>query len=150
MHMNREQYRRFVRSHSKKSPMARNCVRAFFVGGMICAIAQALRNLYQNVAGMAEKDAAALTSVTICFIAITLTAIGVFDKIAKFAGAGTLVPITGFANAVASSSIDSRAEGFILGVGAKAFTIAGPVLFYSTVAGALYGVIYYIYLVVTG
>ena len=147
MHMNKEQYKRFVRSHGKKSPMAKNCVRAFVVGGIICTIAQALRNLYQNVAGFADKDAAALTSVSICFIAITLTAIGVFDKIAKFAGAGTLVPITGFANAVASPAIDSRAEGFVLGVGAKVFTIAGPVLFYGTVAGAVYGVIYYICLV---
>ena len=144
MHMNKEQYKRFVRSHGKKSPMAKNCVRAFVVGGIICTIAQALRNLYQNVAGFADKDAAALTSVSLCFIAITLTAIGVFDKIAKFAGAGTLVPITGFANAVASPAIDSRAEGFVLGVGAKVFTIAGPVLFYGTVAGAVYGVIYYI------
>ena len=147
--MNKEQYKKFVRSHGKKSPMAKNCVRAFVVGGIICAVAQALRNLYQNVAGLAEKDAAALTSVSICFIAIALTAIGVFDKIAKFAGAGTLVPITGFANAVASPAIDSRAEGFVLGVGAKVFTIAGPVLFYGTVAGAVYGVIYYIFLLVS-
>ena len=149
MHMNKEQYKKFVRSHGKKSPMAKNCVRAFVVGGIICTIAQALRNLYQNVAGLVEKDAAALTSVSICFIAIALTAIGVFDKIAKFAGAGTLVPITGFANAVASPAIDSRAEGFVLGVGAKVFTIAGPVLFYGTVAGAVYGVIYYICLLVS-
>ena len=149
MHMNKEQYKKFVRSHGKKSPMAKNCVRAFVVGGIICTVAQALRNLYQNVAGLAEKDAAALTSVSICFIAIALTAIGVFDKIAKFAGAGTLVPITGFANAVASPAIDSRAEGFVLGVGAKVFTIAGPVLFYGTVAGAVYGVIYYIFLLVS-
>lgn len=147
--MNKEQYKKFVRSHGKKSPMAKNCVRAFVVGGIICTIAQALRNLYQNVAGLVEKDAAALTSVSICFIAIALTAIGVFDKIAKFAGAGTLVPITGFANAVASPAIDSRAEGFVLGVGAKVFTIAGPVLFYGTVAGAVYGVIYYICLLVS-
>ena len=147
--MNKEQYKKFVRSHGKKSPMAKNCVRAFVVGGIICTVAQALRNLYQNVAGLAEKDAAALTSVSICFIAIALTAIGVFDKIAKFAGAGTLVPITGFANAVASPAIDSRAEGFVLGVGAKVFTIAGPVLFYGTVAGAVYGVIYYIFLLVS-
>ena len=147
--MNKEQYKKFVRSHGKKSPMAKNCIRAFVVGGIICTVAQALRNLYQNVAGFVEKDAAALTSVSICFIAIALTAIGVFDKIAKFAGAGTLVPITGFANAVASPAIDSRAEGFVLGVGAKVFTIAGPVLFYGTVAGAVYGVIYYIFLLVS-
>ena len=149
MQMNKEQYKRFVRSHGKKSPLAKNCVHAFLVGGIICSIAQVLRNIYQDVAGIAEKDAAALTSVSICFIAIILTAIGIFDKIAKFAGAGTLVPITGFANAVASPAIDSKSEGFILGVGAKVFTIAGPVLFYGTIAGAIYGVIYYIYLIAT-
>ena len=150
MHMNKEQYKRFVQSHGKKSPVAKNCVHAFLVGGLICAVAQGFKNIYLELAGLEERDAAAMTSVTICFIAITLTAIGIFDKIAKFAGAGTLVPITGFANSVASPAIDSKAEGFILGVGAKVFTIAGPVLFYSTVAGAIYGVIYYIYLVVTG
>ena len=150
MNMNKEQYKRFVRSHGKKSPVGKNCVRAFFVGGIICTLAQILKNIYLNLAGFEEKDAAALTSVSICFIAIVLTAIGIFDKIAKFAGAGTLVPITGFANAVASPAIDSKAEGFVLGVGAKVFTIAGPVILYGTVSGAIYGVIYYIYIVVTG
>ena len=93
---------------------------------------------------MSEENAATLTSVTLIFIAALLTGIGVFDKIARVAGAGTLVPITGFANAVAAPAIDSRAEGLVLGVGAKIFTVAGPVILYGTLAGAIYGVIYYI------
>ena len=94
---------------------------------------------------MSAEDAAAVTSTTLIFISILLTALGVYDRIARFAGAGTLVPITGFANSVASPAIDSHAEGLVLGIGAKIFTVAGPVLLYGTLAGALYGVIYYIY-----
>jgi stage V sporulation protein AC len=143
--MNKEQYKRFVRSHAKKSPIAKNCIRAFLVGGIICTIAQALRNIYQDVVGMAERDAAALTSVSICFIAISLTAIGIFDKIAKFAGAGTLVPVTGFSNAVVSEAMDAKSEGMVLGVGSKIFTVAGPVIIYGLLSGVIYGVIYYVY-----
>ena len=93
-----------------------------------------------------QKLSLTLTTVSVITLAAILTALGVFDKLAKHAGAGTLVPITGFANAVASPAIDSRAEGFVLGVGAKIFTVAGPVLLYGTIAGTLYGIIYYIYL----
>ena len=96
-------------------------------------------------AGVGEEEISAmLTSVSLIFIAVVLTAIGVFDKIAQHAGAGTLVPITGFATAVVSPAIDSKSEGFILGVGAKIVTVAGPVLLYGTLAGAVYGVVYYI------
>lgn len=94
---------------------------------------------------MDEESAGTLTSVTLIFIAVVLTAAGIFDKIAKHAGAGTLVPITGFANSVVSPAIDSRAEGFVLGVGAKIFTVAGPVLLYGTLAGAVYGLIYWLF-----
>ena len=97
-----------------------------------------------KVCHMLETDAALLTSVTLIFIAVTLTGIGVFDNVAKRAGAGTLVPITGFANSVVSPAIDSNAEGPILGIGAKIFTVAGPVLLYGTLAGAVYGVIYWV------
>ena len=109
-------------------------------GGARCAAAQGLGNVYRMF--LEKKDAASLTSVTLIFIAVLLTGLGVFDKIASHAGAGTLVPITGFANAVASCAIDSKAEGFVLGVGAKIFTIAGPVILYGTFAGFLYGIIY--------
>lgn len=99
---------------------------------------------------MEKTDASTLVSVTLVFITAVLTGIGIFDNIAKVAGAGTLVPITGFANAVASPAIDTKSEGYILGVGAKIFTIAGPVILYGTLSGAIYGVIYYICTLIWG
>ncbi|MBQ8344665.1 MAG: SpoVA/SpoVAEb family sporulation membrane protein [Clostridia bacterium] len=144
MNMDPKQYRKFAAAHAPKSPVVKNCVFAFLIGGCICAIGQGLLLLYQGPCGLEADTAKALVSISLIALAITLTAIGIFDKIAKVAGAGTLVPITGFANAMASPAIDSRAEGFVLGVGAKIFTVAGPVLLYGTLAGALYGVIYFI------
>lgn len=143
MNIEREQYKKYAAAHAPKSPILKDCVLAFFIGGAICAGAQGLTHLYSDVCGFIGTDASMLTSVTLIFLAVLLTAIGLFDKIAKVAGAGTLVPITGFANSVASPAIDSRAEGLILGVGAKIFTVAGPVLLYGTLAGAVYGVIYW-------
>lgn len=144
MNLDKAQYRKYATSHAPKSPLLRNCVRAFCCGGGICALAQGLYTLYRKALGLVSDEAYTLTSVTLIFVAVLLTAVGVFDKIARFAGAGTLVPITGFANAVASPAIDSRAEGLVMGVGAKIFTVAGPVLLYGTLAGSLYGVLYYL------
>lgn len=144
MNMDRSTYKRFADAHAPHSPTGKNCLFAFLIGGGICTLGQGLRDVYQNLCGMNEIDAGTLTSVTLILIAVTLTGMGVFDRIAKIAGAGTLVPITGFANAVVSPAIDSHAEGLILGVGAKIFTVAGPVLLYGTLAGAVYGVIYWI------
>lgn len=144
MNMDKKQYKKFATAHAPKSPIAKNCVWAFLVGGFICALAQGFTDLYLIIPEMTEENAKTLTSVTLIFIAVILTGFGVFDKIAKFAGAGTLVPITGFANSVASPAIDSRSEGYVLGVGAKIFTVCGPVILYGTLAGAIYGVIYYI------
>ncbi len=144
MNMEKSTYRRFADAHAPRSPMGRNCLHAFLVGGLICTLGQGLHDLYERVAHLSPDTAATLTSVTLIFIAVILTAIGKFDCIAKFAGAGTLVPITGFANAVVSPAIDSRAEGPVLGVGAKIFTVAGPVLLYGTLSGAVYGVILWI------
>ena len=144
MNMDKKQYKKFASAHAPKSPIAKNCVLAFLVGGAICTFAQGLTNLYLIIPNFPENDARALTSVTLIFIAVVLTGFGIFDKIAKFAGAGTLVPITGFANSVASPAIDSRSEGYVLGVGSKIFTVCGPVILYGTLAGAIYGVIYYI------
>ena len=144
MNMDKKQYKRFADAHAPRSPMLKNCFRAFICGGAICCFAEALTTLYSLHPDIDQKVARTLTSVTLIFMAILLTGLGVFDRIAKFAGAGTLVPITGFANSVASPAIDSRSEGFILGVGAKIFTVCGPVLLYSTVAGAIYGVIYWL------
>ena len=143
MNLSNQEYKKYADKSAKKSPCAKNCVHAFLVGGLICTIAEALGALYQCW-GAGEKDAAIYASVTLVFCAALLTGIGVFDNIAKFAGAGTLVPITGFANAVVSPAIDNKAEGWVLGVGAKIFTVAGPVILYGTLSGAVYGVIYWI------
>ena len=143
MNMSKEAYRRFADAHAPRSPLVRDCLHAFLVGGLICAIAQALTLLYTTL-GIAKEAAGTLTSVTLVFVAAVLTGLGWFVKIAKFAGAGTLVPITGFANSVVSPAIDCKAEGWVLGVGAKIFTVAGPVLLYGTLSGALWGVIYWI------
>ena len=144
MNMDSKQYRKFATAHAPKSPLAKDCTFAFLIGGSICALGQVLTIVFERVCGLPLDTARSLTSVSLVFLAVALTAIGIFDKIAKVAGAGTLVPITGFANAVASPAIDSRAEGLVLGVGAKIFTVAGPVLLYGTLAGILYGVIYWI------
>ena len=150
MNLDKKQYKKYAAAHAPKSPILRNCARAFLVGGLICAIGQGLMKLYGDVLGLVRDEASAWSAITLVFLAVVLTALGVFDKIAKFAGAGTLVPITGFANAVASPAIDSRAEGFVLGVGSKIFTVAGPVLLYGTLSGALYGIIYYIWKLAAG
>ena len=143
MNIDKKTYKKFADAHAPKSPIVKDCLWAFCVGGGICAFAQGLKDIYMKICHMLETDAARLTSVTLIFIAVVLTGIGVFDNIAKHAGAGTLVPITGFANSVVSPAIDSNAEGPILGIGAKIFTVAGPVLLYGTLAGAVYGVIYW-------
>ena len=142
--MDNKTYQRFADAHAPHSPILKNCFNAFWTGGLICTLGQGLRMLYNNVAMLNEEDSAILTSVTLVFIAALLSGIGIFDRIAKFAGAGTLVPITGFANSVVSPAIDSKSEGLILGVGAKIFTVSGPVLLYGTLAGSIYGVIYWI------
>lgn len=144
MNMSNDSYKKYAEEHAKKSPILKNCVCSFLIGGMICLIGQCLNEIYKNVCGLNKSDAGSLTSATLIFIAVLLTGLGVFDKIAQHAGAGTLVPITGFANAVASAAIDSKTEGFVLGVGAKIFTIAGPVILYGISTGVIYGVLYWL------
>jgi stage V sporulation protein AC len=144
MNMNKETYKKFADAHAPRSPLGRDCAWAFVVGGGICMLGEALRRLYAGPLRMPSEDAATLTSVTLILCAVLLTGLGWFDRIGKKAGAGTLVPITGFANSVVSPAIDSHAEGLILGVGAKIFTISGPVLLYGTLAGAVWGVIYWV------
>lgn len=143
MNIDKKTYKKYATAHAPKSPVVPDCIKAFCVGGAICAFAELLTNSYMML-GMEKDDAGTLTSVTLIFLAALCTGIGIFDKIAKFAGAGTLVPITGFANSVVSPAIDTKSEGLVLGVGSKIFTVAGPVLLYGTLAGAFYGVIYYI------
>ena len=144
MNMDKKTYARYVEARAPRSPLLKNCLHAFLVGGGICLFAEGFIQLLTGVFAVPRDTASTYSSILLVFLAVLLTAIGVFDKIAKFAGGGTLVPITGFANAVASPAIDSRAEGFVLGVGAKIFTVAGPVLLYGTAAGTLYGIIYWI------
>ena len=143
MNMDKKTYQKYVGAHAPRSPLLGDCARAFLVGGGICVVGEVISKLLSEVPVLSKDDVGVLTAATLVFLSVTLTALGVYDNIAKFAGAGTLVPITGFANAVASPAIDSRAEGFVLGVGAKIFTVAGPVLLYGTVTGAVYGVFYY-------
>ena len=144
MNMSKETYKKYADARAPRSPLGRDCFRAFLVGGLICAFAQGLTDVYTKLCGMAKEDAGTLTACTLVLIAAVLTGLGVFDRIAKFAGAGTLVPITGFANAVVSPAIDAKSEGLILGVGAKIFSVAGPVLLYGTLAGTLYGAVYWV------
>ena len=143
MDMDKQTYRRYADARAPRSS-PRNCLRAFWVGGTVCLVGQSLCDLYTGICSMSREDGGTLASITLVLISAVLTGLGVFDRIAKYAGAGTLVPITGFANAVASPAIDARSEGLILGVGAKIFTVAGPVLLYGTLAGAVCGVIFWI------
>lgn len=128
---------------SPKSPIVKNCVKAFVVGGLICALGQGLINLYSSW-GLDKENSATAASMTLVALSALFTGLSLYDNLAKHAGAGTLVPITGFANAVSSAAVEFKTEGFILGVGAKMFTIAGPVIVYGISAGVVYGVIYWI------
>ena len=144
MDLDKKVYKKYADAHAPASPILKDCLWAFFVGGVICTIGQGLLLLFRDVLKLEAKDAGTLTSASLILVAVILTGLGLFEKIAKRAGGGTLVPITGFANAVVSPAIDSKAEGLVLGVGAKIFTVAGPVLLYGTLAGAVWGVIYWI------
>lgn len=143
-----EDYKNIVKKHSPKSPVFKNCIFAFLVGGFLCFVGQWLAFLFIYL-GVDQEHSYILVTVSYIVLASLATAFGFFDKIARFAGAGTLVPVTGFSNAVTSSAIDTRSEGYISGVGSKIFTVAGPVILYSTIAGTVYGIIYYIYTVVS-
>ena len=144
MNMDKKDYNKYVKEISPRSPMLKNCIWAFFVGGGICVLGQALTDVYTDLLALDEKTAGTLCAATLVLLSAILTGVGVFDNIARHAGAGTLVPITGFANAVVSPALDNKSEGLVLGVGAKIFTVAGPVLLYGTLAGWVYGVIYWI------
>lgn len=140
MEISKKEYAELADRASPNSTLLINCLWAFFVGGAICALGQGFIELYKYL-GATDQNARTWTSVTLVFAGVLLTALDIYGKIAKKAGAGTLVPITGFANSVASPAIEFKSEGYILGLGAKMFTIAGPVIVYGTLAGAVYGVI---------
>lgn len=144
MKISQNEYSKLTDKKSPNSSTLKNCTCAFLVGGLICTIGQGLTDLYMYL-GSTETNARIWTSVSLVFLGVLLTALKVYDSIAKHAGAGTLVPITGFANSVASPAIEFKSEGFVLGLGAKMFIIAGPVIVYGTLAGTIYGLIYAIY-----
>ena len=141
MKMSNAEYNEYVKKHQPPSPMGLDVLRAFLVGGLICALGQALSTVYGGF--LPEEDTGTLTSVTLIFLGALLTGLGVYDDIARFAGAGTLVPITGFANAVVSPALEFKHEGLITGTACKMFSVAGPVIVYGTVASVLYGVVYW-------
>lgn len=143
MNLDSKSYKKYANERAKKSPLAKDSLMAFLIGGAICMLGQAIMIIYKAV-GVPDDMAKSLVPVTLIFLAALFTGIGIFDNLAKIAGAGTLVPITGFANAVVSPAIDNKSEGFIMGVGAKMFVVAGPVIVYGIISSVLYGVVYYI------
>ena len=136
--MTDKEYEKLVDSMSPRSPMGRDCFNAFWIGGVICALGQVFINLYTRW-GMEQQAASTAASMTLVALSALLTGLSLYDDIAKHAGAGTLVPITGFANAIAAPAVEYRTEGMILGVGARIFTIAGPVIVYGVSASVVYG-----------
>lgn len=144
MKMTNEEYRAYAEKHMPRSHSRRDALRAFAVGGGICALGQLITELYLYL-GLEKDPAGAACSVTLIFIGALLTGLGIYDKIAKFAGAGTLVPITGFSNSVVAPALEFKTEGMVLGTAAKMFIISGPVIVFGTSASVLYGLIYWLF-----
>lgn len=142
--MEKREKKLLIKKHSPGSPILKDTVLAFIFGGLICSFGEFILHFYISAFSIEEKEAATLVTLTLIFISSSLTAVGVFDKIARYAGAGTLVPVTGFANAVVSEAMDSSSEGYILGVGSKIFTVAGPVILFGISSGVIYGFILFI------
>ena len=141
--MTDKQYDALVREMSPKSPIWKDCLNAFWIGGLICVLGQVFINWYTSM-GLEKQDASTAGSMTLVVLSALLTGLSLYDNIAKHAGAGTLVPITGFANSISAPAVEFKTEGFILGVGAKIFQIAGPVIVYGVSASVVYGLIYWI------
>ena len=141
--MTEREYGKLVESMAPKSPIWKDCLNAFWIGGLICALGQLIMNGFAAL-GMEKLQAGTATSMSLVTLSALLTGLSLYDNIAKHAGAGTLVPITGFANSIAAPAVEFKTEGFVLGVGAKMFTIAGPVIVYGVSASVIYGLIYWI------
>ena len=141
--MTEREYGKLVKEMSPRSPMWKDCLGAFLIGGLICTLGQCFINLYTSM-GLDKEKAGTAASMSLVVLSALLTGLSLYDDIAKHAGAGTLVPITGFANSIAAPAVEFKTEGFILGVGAKMFTIAGPVIVYGVSASVVYGLIYWI------
>lgn len=142
MNLSQSQYEQMYKEASQNSKAYFNIPKAFVIGGLICTLGQAFSELYKYL-GFDEKSASTCTSVTLVFLSALFTGLRLYEKLAKHGGAGTLVPITGFANSVVSPAIEFKSEGYILGLGAKIFIISGPVILYGTVASVVYGIIYW-------
>ena len=139
MDMTPQEYQAYVKQKAKKSPIVKDVILAFLVGGLICVVGQAIQNGW-SAAGLNQEDAGTATSCSLVFLSALLTGLNLYNKLARFGGAGTLVPITGFANAVVSPASDFKSEGFVTGMAAKMFQIAGPVIVFGTLASVIYGV----------
>lgn len=144
MELSNKEYQALADRLAPRSPTVKNCLLAFLIGGAICTLGQLLTNLYLSL-GLEKADAQTLCSVTLVFLSALLTGLSVYDDIAKHAGAGTLVPITGFANSVTAPAVEFKTEGLVTGLAVKMFTIAGPVLVYGIAASVVYGVIYWLW-----
>lgn len=142
--MDKEEYGRWVKAASPPSPVGKDCCFAFLFGGSICTLGQFLGEVYQGW-GLTLADARTAVSVTLIFLSAALTALGWYDQLAKYGGAGTLVPVTGFANSMASPAMEFKSEGYITGLGAKLFSVAGPVLVYGVTASVVYGLLLYFF-----
>ena len=138
--MSPKEYQNYVKEKSPKSPIVKDTVLAFLIGGAICVLGQAIQNGWMS-AGLGKEDAGTATAISLVFLSALLTGLNLYNKIARFGGAGTLVPITGFANSVVSPAIDFKSEGFVTGMAAKMFQIAGPVIVFGTLASVIYGVV---------
>ena len=139
MDMSAKDYTQYVQKKAKKSPLLKDVLFAFAIGGGICVLGQLILNLWGRT-GISKEEAGTATSCTLVFLSALLTGLNLYNKLGRFGGAGTLVPITGFANAVVSPAIDFKSEGFITGMAAKMFVVAGPVIVYGTLASVLYGI----------
>lgn len=144
MNITSEEYNQMAKEKSPKSKLFKDIIMAYIIGGLICVIGQGLLNLY-TACGLTKADASAAVSITLVFLGTVLTGLKIYDNIAKIAGAGTLVPITGFANSIAAPALEFKSEGFVLGMSVKMFTIAGPVLVFGTSASIIYGLILWIF-----
>ena len=140
MDMSPKEYKNYVEQKAKKSPIVKDVVLAFVIGGLICVVGQAIQNGWSAM-GLNKEDAGTATSVCLVLLSALLTGFNLYNKLARFGGAGTLVPITGFANAVVSPAIDFKSEGFVTGMAAKMFTVAGPVIVYGVSTSVIYGII---------
>lgn len=141
--MTQQEYAEFVKQETPNSTLGINCLKAFLIGGLICTIGEGLMQFYKSL-DLSQNDASTMVSVTLVFLGALLTGLDIYPKIAKHAGAGTIVPITGFANSIAAPALEAKTEGYVLGVGAKIFTIAGPVILFGTLASVIAGIVYFL------